>query len=106
MLARQGIISEDEAASLVAGLERIREEIEADAFPWRDELEDVHMNIERRLFETVGDVAGKLHTARSRNDQVATDVRLYIKEVIGETLRAIHDLRTAFVEKAASNRDV
>ena len=106
MLARQGIISEDEAASLVAGLERIRDEIEADAFPWHDELEDVHMNIERRLYETVGDVAGKLHTARSRNDQVATDVRLYIKEVIDEALRAIHDLRAAFVEKASANREV
>ncbi len=106
MLARQGIIAEDEAETLVTGLERIGEEIEADAFPWRDELEDVHMNIERRLFETVGDVAGKLHTARSRNDQVATDVRLYVKEVIDETLRVIHELRRAFVEKAASNRDV
>ncbi|MDE2824019.1 MAG: argininosuccinate lyase, partial [Chloroflexota bacterium] len=106
MLARQGIIGNDEAERLVAGLEEIREEIEADAFPWRDELEDVHMNIERRLFETVGEVAGKLHTARSRNDQVATDVRLYVKEVIDETLRAIHELRRAFVEKAASNRDI
>ena len=103
MLARQGIIGDDEAESLIAGLEGIREEIEADAFPWRDELEDVHMNIERRLFETVGDVAGKLHTARSRNDQVATDVRLYVKEVIDETLRAIHDLRAAFVAKASEN---
>ena len=106
MLARQGIISEDEAASLVAGLERIRDEIEADTFPWRDELEDVHMNIERRLYETVGDVAGKLHTARSRNDQVATDVRLYVKEVIDETLQAIRDLRAAFVEKASANNEV
>ena len=106
MLARQGIISRDESETLIAGLERICEEIETDAFPWRDELEDVHMNIERRLYETVGDVAGKLHTARSRNDQVATDVRLYVKEVIDEALRVIHELRTPFVEKAASNRDV
>ena len=106
MLARQGIIREDEATSLVAGLERIRDEIEADTFPWRDELEDVHMNIERRLYETVGDVAGKLHTARSRNDQVATDVRLYIKEIIDEALQAIHDLRAAFVEKASTNSEV
>ena len=106
MLARQGIIGDDEAESLIAGLEGIREEIEADAFPWRDELEDVHMNIERRLFETVGDVAGKLHTARSRNDQVATDVRLYVKEVIDEALRAIHDLRVAFVEKTSANSEV
>ncbi|MCY4530253.1 MAG: argininosuccinate lyase, partial [Chloroflexi bacterium] len=75
-------------------------------FPWRDELEDVHMNIERRLYEAVGDVAGKLHTARSRNDQVATDVRLYVKEVIDETLLVIHELRAAFVEKAAEHPGV
>ena len=106
MLARQGIIAGDEAARLVEGLERIREEIEANTFPWREELEDVHMNIERRLYETVGDVAGKLHTARSRNDQVATDVRLYVKEVINEVLQAIHDLRAAFVQQASENLGV
>ena len=106
MLARQGIIAEGEAKALVAGLEGIREEIEADTFPWREELEDVHMNIERRLFETVGDVAGKLHTARSRNDQVATDVRLYVKEAIDEALQAIHDLRAVFVAKASANLGV
>ena len=106
MLARQGIIADDEADRLIAGLERIREEIEADTFPWREELEDVHMNIERRLYETVGDVAGKLHTARSRNDQVATDVRLYVKEVIDEALQAIHDLRAAFVQQASENLGV
>ena len=105
MLARQGIITADEADQLVTGLGQVRLEIEADTFPWRDELEDVHMNIERRLYETVGDVAGKLHTARSRNDQVATDVRLYVKEIIGEVLKAIHDLRAAFVAKADGNRD-
>ena len=106
MLARQGIIADDEATRLVEGLKRIREEIEANTFPWREELEDVHMNIERRLYETVGDVAGKLHTARSRNDQVATDVRLYIKEVINEALQAIHDLRAAFVQQASENLGV
>ena len=106
MLARQGIIADDEATRLVEGLKRIREEIEANTFPWREELEDVHMNIERRLYETVGDVAGKLHTARSRNDQVATDVRLYVKEVIDEALQAIHDLRAAFVQQASENLGV
>ena len=106
MLARQGIIAGDEAERLVTGLERIREEIEANTFPWREELEDVHMNIERRLHETVGDVAGKLHTARSRNDQVATDVRLYAKEVIDEALQAVHDLRAAFVQQASENLGV
>ena len=105
MLARQGIITDDEADQLVTGLGQVRQEIEADAFPWRDELEDVHMNIERRLYETVGDVAGKLHTARSRNDQVATDVRLYVKEAAGDAVKAIYDLRAAFVVKADRNRD-
>ena len=103
MLARQGIITVDEADQLVTGLGQVRQEIEADTFPWRDELEDVHMNIERRLYETVGDVAGKLHTARSRNDQVATDVRLYVKEIVADALNAIHDLRAAFIEKADGN---
>lgn len=103
MLARQGIITGDEAERLVSGLERIREEIETGKFPWREDLEDVHMNIERRLYATVGDVAGKLHTARSRNDQVATDVRLYVKEMAVEALDAIRGLRSAFVEKAAAN---
>ena len=105
MLARQGIITDDEADQLVTGLGQVRQEIEADTFPWRDELEDVHMNIERRLFETIGDVAGKLHTARSRNDQVATDVRLYVKEAAGDAVKAIYDLRAAFVVKADRNRD-
>ena len=105
MLARQGIITSDEAEQLATGLGQVRLEIEADAFPWRDELEDVHMNIERRLYETIGDVAGKLHTARSRNDQVATDVRLYVKEIADDALKAIRDLRAAFVVKADRNLD-
>ncbi|MCI0439781.1 MAG: argininosuccinate lyase, partial [Chloroflexi bacterium] len=75
MLAKQGIISEGEAKAIVRGLEEIRGEIEAGSFPWREELEDIHMNVERRLYEKIGDVAGRLHTARSRNDQVALDVR-------------------------------
>ncbi len=103
MLARQGIITVDEADQLVTGLGQVSQEIEEDAFPWRDELEDVHMNIERRLYEMIGDVAGKLHTARSRNDQVVTDVRLYVKETVGYALNAIHDLRAAFIKKADGN---
>ena len=93
MLGRQGIISEDEAAAIVDGLKAVRKEIEAGEFPWRAELEDIHMNVERRLFETIGETAGKLHTARSRNDQVAVDVRMYVKEAIGDVLAAIHGLR-------------
>ena len=106
MLARQGIIAAREADLIVDGLGRIREEIEAGRFPWRAELEDVHMNIEKRLYEIIGPAAGKLHTARSRNDQVATDVRLYVKEIIGETLDALRALRAAFVRTASANSTV
>ncbi len=106
MLARQGIVTDEESKLLVEGLRKIVEEIQADVFPWREELEDVHMNIERRLYETVGDVAGKLHTARSRNDQVSVDVRLYLKETVDETLHAIHNLRAALVDKAEQNFEV
>ena len=105
MLGRQGIISEDEAEAIVDGLKAIRQEIEQGNFPWRAELEDIHMNVERRLFEKIGETAGKLHTARSRNDQVAVDVRLYVKEAIGDVLAAIHALRTELVGLAEDNAD-
>ena len=103
MLGRQGIIADGEAESIVRGLETIRGEIEAGSFPWREELEDVHMNIERRLFETIGDIAGKLHTARSRNDQVALDVRMYAKEAATRAIDAIRTLRGALVSQAEAN---
>ena len=103
MLARQKIISSEDATSIVTGLEKIRQEIEAGAFPWRKDFEDIHMNIERRLFDLIGDAAGKLHTARSRNDQVAVDVRMYCKEAITEIQRAIHDLQAVLVRQAEDN---
>ena len=103
MLARQEIIRGDEAESIVAGLETIRQEIESGDFPWREELEDIHMNIESRLFEKIGDTAGKLHTARSRNDQVATDMRMYAKEAGTRVMGAIGRLREAVVAQAAAN---
>ena len=103
MLARQAIISEEEAAAIVGGLEAVRGEIESGSFPWREELEDVHMNVERRLFETIGEAAGKLHTARSRNDQVALDLRMYAKEVISGCGESLHRLRDALVTQAEDN---
>ena len=106
MLARQAIISEADADTIAGGLEQIRGEIEGGEFPWREELEDIHMNVERRLFEKIGDVAGKLHTARSRNDQVALDMRLYAKQIITDTLEAVHRLRETLVEKAEANAEV
>ena len=100
MLARQGIISREEADAIVGGLEAVRAEMESGLFPWREELEDVHMNVERRLFETIGEVAGKLHTARSRNDQVALDLRMYAKEMATRCRESLGRLREALVSQA------
>ncbi len=104
MLAKQGIISEKEAELIVIGLTSIREEIEQGKFQFKPELEDIHMNIEARLTEKIGEVAGKLHTARSRNDQVALDLRLFLKDVIGETVRRIEKLQLALIDLAEANK--
>ena len=106
MLAKQGIITDADAASIEQGLIEIRQEIEDGNFVWRPELEDIHMNVESRLHEKIGDVAGRLHTARSRNDQIALDVRMFTKDAIRNTIGAIHDLRTSLVSQAESNADV
>ena len=106
MLARQEIIAAGEADAIVRGLEEIGREIASGEFPWRPELEDIHMNIERRLFEKIGDTAGRLHTARSRNDQVALDVRMYARERCDEALALLRDLRGALVELASDNAGV
>lgn len=106
MLAKQGIIAESEAESIVKGLSSIREEIEQGKFQFKTELEDIHMNIEARLSEKIGDVAGKLHTARSRNDQIALDMRLFLKEEIEETISRLKELQSALLELAEANRAV
>ena len=103
MLAKQGIIAAADARAIERGLAEIREEIESGAFPWRPELEDIHMNVERRLFEKIGDSAGKLHTARSRNDQIALDMRMFTKQAIDSVLGAMHALREALVAQADAN---
>ncbi|MDH5324402.1 MAG: argininosuccinate lyase [Gammaproteobacteria bacterium] len=82
MLAKVGVLSSEELEAIVEGLQQIKDEIERGEFEWKVSLEDVHMNIEARLIERIGDVGKKLHTGRSRNDQVATDVRLYLREEI------------------------
>lgn len=104
MLGSQGIISPDEAASLVAGLEAVHRELAEDRFEFKDELEDIHMAVEARLLELIGPVAGKLHTARSRNDQIALDMRLYLKELSRQTLAAVRGLQKALVSQAASHQ--
>jgi argininosuccinate lyase len=106
MLAKQEIITAGEAKAIIKGLTSIRKEIERGEFQLRIELEDIHMNIEARLFEKIGDVAGKLHTARSRNDQMALDLRLFVKEEIGETIDKIKSLQAVLVELAEANKDV
>ena len=105
MLARTGIISEDDAVQLVKGLNQIRDEIANDQFVFDDRLEDIHMHIESRLSDIVGNVARKLHTARSRNDQVALDARLYLREETRLIIHQLHALRKAFVDVAQANID-
>lgn len=106
MLANQGLISKKEAELIIRGLVSIREEIEQGKLEFKLELEDIHMNIESRLFEKIGDVAGKLHTARSRNDQVALDLRLFVKEAIGETVSKLKHFQLALLDVAEVNKSV
>ena len=103
MLARAGILTEEEARQLVAGLDQIREEIEDGRFVYDDRLEDIHMHVESRLAEIVGAVARKLHTARSRNDQVALDARLYLAEETRRIICQLHGLRQVLVDAAKAN---
>jgi len=100
MLARQGILTEEEKTRIVEGLEAIREEIRAGTFPWSVALEDVHMNIEAALTERIGDAGKKLHTGRSRNDQVATDVRLWLRGEIATIRGEIRRFQRALLELA------
>ncbi len=100
MLARQGILSDAERDAIVSGLETVRARIDAGAFEWSIPLEDVHMNVESALTELIGDAGKKLHTGRSRNDQVATDVRLWLREEIDLIRAAIARLQAALLDLA------
>jgi argininosuccinate lyase len=100
MLGETGILTLDEAAAIREGLERVLAEVQDGTFPWRVEFEDVHMNVEGRLRELIGPVAGKLHTARSRNDQVATDFRLWVKDACAGLAGLLDDLRLVLVTAA------
>ncbi len=106
MLGRQGIISPEEADRIVHGLEEVMGEIERGEFVWKTGLEDVHMNIEARLVEKTGDAGRKLHTARSRNDQVALDVKLYLKDECAACANLIDRLQEAVLEKAERHIDI
>jgi len=106
MLAKQGIISQEDAAQITQGLQTIETEIRDDKFPWDPALEDLHMNIESRLNTLIGATAGRLHTARSRNDQVAVDLRLYTKTTIVELVKGLRGVQRALVDLAGRHQDV
>ncbi|MDD0810650.1 argininosuccinate lyase [Curvibacter sp. RS43] len=106
MLAAQGIISADDLAAIQRGMAQIRAEIEAGSFEWKLDLEDVHLNIEARLTQLVGDAGKRLHTGRSRNDQVATDVRLWLRSEIDLISGLLVDLQKALLDIASRNVEV
>ncbi|WP_295642447.1 argininosuccinate lyase [uncultured Methylibium sp.] len=106
MLAAQGILGSEDLAAIERGMAQIREEIEAGRFSWKLELEDVHLNIEARLTQLVGDAGKRLHTGRSRNDQVATDVRLWLRDEIDAITGLLAALQLALVDVAEPNADV
>ncbi len=101
MLAAQGIIGADDLAAIQRGMAQITAEIESGAFEWKLDLEDVHLNIEARLTQLVGDAGKRLHTGRSRNDQVATDVRLWLRGEIDVIGGLLTELQQALVDIAA-----
>ncbi|MCY4261176.1 MAG: argininosuccinate lyase [Rhodobacteraceae bacterium] len=105
MLARQGILSEEDMKAIEQGLLAIEQEIEAGTFPFATELEDIHMNIEARLTDTIGPAAGRLHTARSRNDQVATDLRLWLRDAIDGIVECLEALQVTLVRGAADHAE-
>lgn len=105
MLARQSIIGKKDAEAILKGLAQIEKEIESGQFEFRRELEDIHMNIESRLKDIIGEPAGKLHTARSRNDQVATDFRMWVRDSIGEAIEKIDTLRATLDGLAKTHKN-
>jgi argininosuccinate lyase len=105
MLAKRGIISSKDAREIARGLNTILSEIERGKFKFKRALEDIHMNVESRLAELIGPAAGRLHTARSRNDQVATDLRLWVRDAIDSVDAALGDYQRALAEKALAHAD-
>jgi argininosuccinate lyase len=105
MLAEKGIILKKESDKIIKGLKQIKKEIESGKFPFREEFEDIHLNIEKRLIEKIGDVGGKIHTARSRNDQIALDMRLYLRGEINEIITLIKAISERLVELSDENID-
>ncbi|WP_207259804.1 argininosuccinate lyase [Desulfovibrio sp. Huiquan2017] len=105
MLAKQGFLTDDEARIICDGLDRVKSEIESGEFVWKTEMEDVHMNVESRLTEIIGPLGGKLHTARSRNDQVALDFRLHVATRLAAWQENLAALIQVFVDRAEEHKD-
>ena len=106
MLAQDGLITNAECQTIVAALDEIGSEIEAGTFPFRTELEDIHMHVEQALIARTGDVGRKLHTARSRNDQVATDLKLFVRDAAARIDALLENLQRAFVARSARDLDI
>jgi argininosuccinate lyase len=106
MLVAQGIVEAADGQAIMEGLRQVAGEIEEGSFTFRRSLEDVHMNIEARLHEIIGEPAGRLHTARSRNDQVATDFRLWVRNALDRTDAALVEMQAALIKRAEENADV
>ena len=106
MLVKQGILSEEDGRAITCGLDDIQAEIESGDFEFKTALEDIHMNVEARLREMIGDAAGRLHTARSRNDQVATDFRLWLRDAIDGLESQLKELHKALIDQAEKYADV
>ncbi|HYF85929.1 argininosuccinate lyase [Azospirillum sp.] len=100
MLAKQGIITQADADAIIGGLDRVKAEIDAGSFTFKVELEDIHMNVEARLAELIGEPAKRLHTGRSRNDQVATDFKLWVRDAIDRTIAGLTALQAALIDLA------
>jgi argininosuccinate lyase len=105
MLAEQGIITKADAREIIRGLDQVQAEIEAGRFAFSEKLEDIHLNIESRLTEIIGPAGGRLHTARSRNDQVALDFRLYVRDALDAFDGALTHLQLALARKADAHAD-
>jgi argininosuccinate lyase len=105
MLVKTGILSQADGDAILAGLEQIRQEIAEGRFEFRQSLEDIHMNVEGRLAELIGDAAGRLHTARSRNDQVATDFKLWVRDTLDGMDKALRDLQAALLGQAEAHAE-
>ena len=105
MLQKVGVLTKEECDSIIAGLQEIKQEIEAGKFEWSIALEDIHMNIEARLTAKIGEAGKKLHTGRSRNDQVATDMRLYLRDEIDEIEIQLKRLQNTLIDLAEREVD-